>query len=268
MLNSLSNESLKLKAYLDGVVSRVNSLDFIELDPISIPHGYTASQDIEIAGFFSAILAWGNRKTIIMKSKELMSMMDNTPYDFIKNHTEQDRKVLLGFKHRTFQATDIVYFVDFLQRHYLKHDTLEVAFHNDKMVPYDQEAALIRFHQYFFDNEFAPLRTRKHVATPAKNATCKRLNMYLRWMVRHDDNKVDFGLWKTIPMSGLMIPLDVHVERYARKFALITRKQRDWQTVKELTNSLLLFDREDPIKYDYALFGLGVANEDYSGAPF
>ncbi len=268
MSGALSDESLKLKTYLDAIVSSVNRLDFIELDPISIPHGFTLKQDIEISGFFSAILAWGNRKTIIMKSKELMSMMDNAPHDFIKNHTEEDKKVLLNFKHRTFQATDILYFVDFLQRHYKDNKSLETAFYKDKNLAYEQESALIRFHQYFFDDEFAPLRTRKHIASPAKNATCKRLNMYLRWMVRNDDQKVDFGLWKTIPMSELMIPLDVHVERYARKFNLITRKQRDWQTVRELTENLKQFDPHDPVKYDYALFGLGVATQDYSGAPF
>lgn len=268
MVDASSVEFLRLKSYLDEISDRVNSLDFIEWDPISIPHGFTRKQDIEISGFFSAILAWGNRKTIIMKSKELMNMMDNAPFDFIRNHTEEDKKVFLSFKHRTFQATDILYFVDFLQRHYTNQETLETAFYRDHSIPYDQESALIHFHKYFFDNEFAPLRTRKHIASPAKNATCKRLNMYLRWMVRNDDRKVDFGLWKSIPMSGLMMPLDVHVERYARKFNLITRKQRDWQTVRELTDNLKQFDAQDPVKYDYALFGLGVATDDYSGAPF
>ena len=251
-----------LKIYLDEVVAKVNCLDFIEKDPISIPHSYTLLQDIEISGFFSATLAWGNRTTIINKSKELMSIMDNAPYDFVKNHSDKDLKKLQHFKHRTFQGTDILYFIDFLHRHYTKYPSLETAFYNDLSEPYDQTKALSAFYTYFFDSEQAPIRTRKHIASPEKKSTCKRLNMYLRWMVRSDANKVDFGLWKTIPMSGLMIPLDVHVENIARQFGLIQRKQRDWQTVQELTEKLKSWDSSDPVKYDYALFGLGVMPEE------
>ncbi|MBC7885208.1 MAG: TIGR02757 family protein [Saprospiraceae bacterium] len=247
-----------LKFYLEDIVDKVNRIDFIELDPISIPHSFNLPQDIEISGFFSAMLAWGNRKTIIRKSKELMVLMDNAPYDFIRNHSEKDKKVLLDFKHRTFQATDLLYFIDFLQRHFTVEDSLEKVFRPDCDTPYSQEKALIGFNHYFFNADYSPQRTRKHIATPDNKSTCKRLNMYLRWMVRSDDRKVDFGLWKTIPMSGLMMPLDVHVEHYARKFNLITRKQRDWQTVKELTESLRHFDPHDPVRYDFALFGLGV----------
>ena len=252
-----------IKDYLDDILNKVNNLDFITLDPISIPHRYSAKQDIEIAGFFSAILAWGNRKTIINKSMELMSLMDNTPFDFIKNHKEKDRKVLVGFKHRTFQDTDLLYFVERLQDYYNTYDSLESAFRPDKTINYSQKSALIHFHDFFFNPVFVPDRTRKHIATPAKKSTCKRLNMFLRWMVRSDDRKVDFGIWKTIPASELMIPLDVHVEKYARHFGFLTQKNRDWSAVEEVTGCLRVFDPSDPVKYDYALFGLGIHSKDF-----
>lgn len=237
-------------------------LGFIPDDPISVPHSFTSSLDIEISGFFSAIFSWGNRKTIINKSKELMALMDNDPYQFILHHTEKERSKFLSFKHRTFQATDILYCLDFLQRHYREHSTLENAFYPDHTLLYDQGEALQTFHTYFFDNPFAPQRTRKHISTPAKNSTCKRLNMFLRWMVRDDDRKVDFGIWKNIPTSELMIPLDVHVEKYARRMGILTRRQIDWGAVMEITQNLRMMDKNDPIKYDFALFGLGVYGND------
>lgn len=248
----------ELKEYLDRIVNLVNNPGFIKDDPISVPHRFTIPQDIEIAAFLTAILSWGNRKTIISKSLELMSLMDNAPYEFILNHPESDRKRFLDFKHRTFQSTDILYFVDFLQRHYQNHPSLEKAFYANTTKPYSQQVAFTDFHHYFFDNKNAPLRTRKHIATPDRKSTCKRMNMFMRWMVRKDDRNVDFGLWKTIPMSALMIPLDVHVEKFARRFGLLSRKQRDWQAVEEITQKLRFFDPKDPVKYDYALFGLGV----------
>lgn len=257
---SLSNiNQSNLKEYLDEIVDKVNHLDFIALDPISIPHRFSVLQDIEISAFFAAMLAWGNRKTIINKTNELMNLMDERPYDFIINHSAKDLKPLTSFKHRTFQTTDLLYFINFLKRHYQEADTLEQAFYprTDPQL-YNQEKALMGFHDYFFEVEYAPVRTRKHVATPAKKSTCKRLNMYLRWMVRSDDKNVDFGLWKTIPTSELMIPLDVHVENIGRQLGIITRKQRDWTTVVELTTFLRTLDPTDPVKYDYALFGLGV----------
>jgi len=260
MTDDLSVELLK--DYLDSIVDKVNTLDFIDLDPISVPHRYSLKQDIEISGFFSAILAWGNRKTIISKATELMSLMDNRPYDFIINHEEKDLKPLSSFKHRTIQKTDLLYIIHFLKHYFKKHQSLESAFRPDNQMAYTQQAALIHFHDLLFDDEYAPKRTRKHIATPSKNSTCKRLNMYLRWMVRSDDKKVDFGLWNTIPMSDLMIPLDVHVENYARKFGLLKRKQRDWQAVEEITSHLRKMNPEDPIIYDFALFGLGVSLRD------
>ena len=251
-----------LKDHLDTLVEKVNRLDFIDLDPISIPHRYTLKQDIEIAGFFSAILAWGNRKTIINKASELMSLFGDKPYDFIVNHQESDLKSLTSFKHRTFQSTDLLVFIDFLTKYYKENESLETAFLPSCNSTYNQEQALTSFHNLVFKNQDLPLRSRKHLATPAKNSTCKRLNMYLRWMVRRDEKGVDFGIWNQIPMSELMIPLDVHVEKYARQFGLLTRKQRDWKAVEEVTAHLRKMNPIDPVIYDYALFGLGVALKD------
>jgi uncharacterized protein (TIGR02757 family) len=215
---------------------------------------FQKKQDIEIAGFFAAIFAWGNRTTIINKSKELMNRMDNDPYNFIQNHTEQDLKRLIGFKHRTFNDTDLLYFIDFFHHHYSKHKSFETAFsmHGDSV-----EQMLIGFHHYFFSLEHVPPRTRKHIATPERNSTCKRLNMYLRWMVRQN-SEVDFGIWKKIKSSQLICPVDLHVARVAKRFNLLHRKQNDWNTALELTEYLRTLDAQDPVKYDFALFGLGV----------
>ncbi|KEO74759.1 hypothetical protein EL17_03530 [Anditalea andensis] len=248
-----------LKAFLEEKVAFYNNPDFILLDPVSIPHRFSKKQDIEIAGFFSAILAWGQRKTIINKCLELMEMMDNAPHDFILNHAENDLKPFLKFKHRTFNDIDTLYFLHFLSAFYKKNESLEIAFtkgySEDKNVMYD---LLINFRQFFFNDPLAPRRTTKHIATPARKAACKRINMFLRWMVRNDDNGVDFGIWKTINPSQLICPCDVHVDRVARKLGLITRKQTDWLTAIELTENLRKFDADDPVKYDFALFGLGV----------
>jgi uncharacterized protein (TIGR02757 family) len=257
----IPDDHSELKDYFDTLVDKVNNAGFIPDDPISVPHRFSKLQDIEIAAFLTAILSWGKRKTIINKATELIARMDNEPYDFVVNHTEKERASFLSFKHRTFQATDTLYFLDFLQRHYSAHASLEKAFYPDASISYDQKKALIYFHNYFFSGDSAPKRTQKHIATPARKSTCKRLNMLLRWMVRQDSRKVDFGLWKSIPMSSLMIPLDVHVENYARSFGLLTRKQRDWMSVEEITDKLKVLDPYDPVKYDYALFGLGIMNK-------
>lgn len=251
---------LQIKSVFDDIVDQVNKISFIEDDPISIPHSYTKLQDIEIAAFFSAVFAWGQRKTIINKTKELLTLMDNQPFEFIKNHQETDLKSLLHFKHRTFQSTDLLYFIDFLQRFYKQNNSLQVAFNPYPEHTYNQKEALKYFYNLFFNHNSAPERTKKHISTPAKKSACKRLNMFLRWMVRSDDRKVDFGLWKTIPASELMIPLDVHVERYARQYGLLIRKQKDWLAVEEITSSLKLMNPDDPIIYDYALFGLSILN--------
>lgn len=257
MQNIINNKDLKKQ--LDALVKKYNQPNFIENDPISIPHRFSKLQDIEIIGFWVAMLAWGQRVTIINKSNELLELMDNAPFDFITNHEETDLKRFLNWKHRTFQPTDTLYFLDFFKRYYSENESLETAF-SQFLKPEDTqvEKALIGFNQLFFNHENAPKRTQKHIATPARKSTCKRLNMFLRWMVRKDESGVDFGLWKSIKTNQLLMPLDVHVDRVGRHFGLIERKQTDWKTVLELTENLKQFDANDPVKYDYALFGLGV----------
>jgi len=230
---------------------------FVLDDPISIPRSYSKLQDIEITAFWTAILSWGQRKTIINKCHQLFEMMDGSPYDFIVNHRETDRKIFSEFKHRTLQYTDTLYFLEFLQYYYNEHDSLEDFFVRYKSV----EDALSAFHNYFFSLESAPVRTRKHIASPERKSTCKRLNMFLRWMVRPDESGVDFGLWKRMDTASLMLPLDVHVERVARRLGILKRKQRDWQAVCELTEKMRLFDPYDPVKYDFALYGMGIMGD-------
>ncbi|SHJ26910.1 TIGR02757 family protein [Hymenobacter daecheongensis DSM 21074] len=227
---------------------------FIENDPISIPHRFTQRPDIEISALFAALLAWGRRPTIISKVTELLRRMDDAPHQFITQHQEEDLKKLLGFCHRTFCDTDLLYFVHWLRDYYAGHDTLEDAFLQGNT----QRERLENFHTRFFSLEDAPQRTRKHVATPARGSACKRVNMYLRWLVRHDDRGVDFGLWRRLPMADLICPIDVHVERQARQLGLLTRPVVDWRAAEELTENLRRFDAADPVKYDFALFGLGV----------
>jgi uncharacterized protein (TIGR02757 family) len=251
-----------LLSFLEVKYKQYNRPDFIENDPISIPHQFSKLQDIEIMGFWAAILAWGQRKTIINKCNELIHLMDNAPYDFIKNHRETDLKVFLSFKHRTFNATDTLYFISFFQQYYQHNHSLEAAF-TKYLAPThtDVEAGIAGFHTDFFNLAYAPQRTQKHIATPIKGSSCKRINMFLRWMVRKDINSVDFGLWQNIRPDQLVCPCDVHVDRVARKLGLITRPKTDWQTAIELTKNLKQFDPLDPVKYDFALFGLGVEGE-------
>ncbi len=249
----------ELREFLDAAFDHYNRPGFIEDDPVSIPHRFSRKEDIEIMGFWSAMLAWGQRKTIIRKSEALIELMEGRPYEFIVGHREADRRRFLAFKHRTFQPTDTLYFLTFLQYHFRRHDSLEDAFARF-LRPEDDtvEPALTGFHRYFFSLPDAPLRTRKHVATPARRSSCKRLNMFLRWMVRQDERGVDFGCWTRIQPRQLVIPLDVHVERVARRLGLLTRKQTDWRAALELTAQLRAFAPEDPVKYDFALFGMGV----------
>jgi uncharacterized protein (TIGR02757 family) len=244
-----------LKEFLDWKVDLYNQPSFIKNDPISIPHLFTKKQDIEIAGFFAAVFSWGNRATIINKSKELMQLMGNAPYEFCKNHDSKDLKRISGFNHRTFNSTDLLYFIGFFNHHYRKHKSLESAFkkHGNTV-----EEMLTGFHHYFFSLEHVPARTKKHIATPERGSGCKRLNMFLRWMVRHDNKGVDFGIWSTISPAQLICPIDVHVARVAGKLGLLQRKQTDWLAAIELTDALRKLDRQDPVKYDFALFNLGV----------
>ena len=249
----------ELRDSLESAVDRYNNVAFIEGDPISVPHRFSKIQDREIIGFWTAILAWGQRKTIINSGNRLVELMDGAPHDFIINHQEKDRERFLEFKHRTFQALDTLYFLEFFQNYYAQHDSLEQAFAKHIESTKDStEKALIGFQREFFSLPDAPSRTRKHVSTPTRNSTCKRLNMFLRWMVREDDHGVDFGIWKRIRPAQLLIPLDVHVDRVARELGLLERKQTDWKAVLELTEHLREFDPKDPVKYDFALFGMGV----------
>lgn len=246
-----------LKQLLDRKVDLYNRPDFISSDPVSVPHGFSKKQDIEISAFFAATFAWGQRQTIIAKSLHLMHLMDRAPHDFILNHTPHDLKRFLDFRHRTFQPTDLLYFISFLRHHYRRHRSLELAFRT-KSSEWNTGGALNQFRTYFFSLKHVPDRTRKHVASPDQKSACKRLNMFLRWMVRRDDRGVDFGLWKTIQPAKLVCPLDVHVGRVARRFGLLSRSQNDWKAAMELTNRLKSYNPDDPVRYDYALFGLGV----------
>jgi uncharacterized protein (TIGR02757 family) len=248
-----------LKLFLNKKVKQYNHPDFIAADPICIPHTFSKKQDIEIAGFFAAIFAWGNRATIINKSRELMQLMHNAPHDFVLHHTKKDLQRLEGFKHRTFNTTDLLYCIEFFKSHYITDASLETAFtkwihKKDATI----ENGLNGFYNYFFSLPDVPERTRKHIASPLKKSSCKRLNMYLRWMVRNDNKGVDFGIWKNIAPSQLIIPLDVHVARVAKQLNILQAKQSDWQAALELTEYLRTLDKHDPVKYDFALFSIGV----------
>jgi uncharacterized protein (TIGR02757 family) len=247
----------ELKLFLDQKVREYNRPDFIQNDPVSIPHLFSKKQDIEIAGLFAATLAWGQRITIINNCRKLLDWMDHDPHRFILHHSENDLKPFLNFVHRTFNATDALYLIAFLKAYYNQHHSLEDAFAVPAAEP-TIESGLIRFHDLVFSLPDFPTRTKKHIATPLRKSACKRLNMYLRWMVRSDDGGVDFGIWKKIKPSQLVCPCDVHVERVARKLKLIRRKPVDWQTALELTRNLKELDANDPVKYDFALFGLGL----------
>lgn len=247
-----------LKQFLDEQVQKNNRLDFIADDPIQIPHRFSSLQDIEIMAFWAATLAWGQRKSIIKSANLLANLMDDAPADFIKNHLEIDRKRFVKFVHRTFQPTDALYFLEYLQQFYLQNQSLETAFLPLDAINWNVKMMLTHFHQQFFSLPYAPERTRKHIATPIRGSACKRLCMLLRWLVRRDTEGVDFGIWQRISMADLMIPLDVHVERIARQLGLLQNPRANWDAVEELTKNLRIFDPNDPVKYDFALFGLGV----------
>lgn len=251
--------SSDLQDFLDKKVRQYQTTSFIEGDPVSIPHRYTQIQDIEISGFFASLFAWGRRSLILKKASELLELMDNAPYEFILQHEENDLKRFLHFVHRTFNATDILYFISFLKNYYQQHDSLEDAFsqtieRGDGSV----EQALNGFRKIVFQGDY-PLHTQKHISAPNKYSACKRLNMFLRWMVRKSDEGVDFGIWEKIRPDQLVIPMDVHVNRVAVRLGLLPpRKTVNWKSALALTEALKTFDHEDPVKYDFALFGLGV----------
>jgi uncharacterized protein (TIGR02757 family) len=247
----------ELRQFLTKKVDEFNQPSFIMGDPICIPHLFTRKPDIEIAGLFAAIFSWGNRTTIIQKTKELMTRMNMSPHEFCTNYDKKDFKRLKGFKHRTFTEEDLVYFVEFFHHYYGKWNSLETAF--SKWIGCDDENtqnSLDGFKKYFFSLEHLR-RTEKHVSSPAQKSTCKRMNMFLRWMVRKDKRGVDFGIWQKISPSQLICPIDVHVARVARRLGLLKRKQTDWLSAIELTDNLRKLDPNDPVKYDFALFSLG-----------
>jgi uncharacterized protein (TIGR02757 family) len=246
-----------IKSFLDEKVSLYNQPAFIELDPVSIPHLFSKKEDIEISGFLAATIAWGQRPTILRNAQKLMQWMDNAPYDFILNFDEDDLKPFRHFVHRTFNSTDCLYFLHALQNIYHNHGGLSEIFTKALCKEHkDVKQAIVLCRHKFFELEHLK-RTEKHFSNPDEGAACKRLNMFLRWMIRRDKGGVDFGIWKEISPAILKCPLDVHSGRIARKFGLLKRKQNDWKAVEELTEMLQHFDSSDPVKYDFALFGLG-----------
>jgi uncharacterized protein (TIGR02757 family) len=234
-----------------------NQAEFIETDPIQIPHLFTKTQDIEISGFIAATLAWGQRPTIIRNAKYLMEQMDYAPHDFVLNFEEKDLVNFKKFKHRTFNGEDCITFLQSFQNIYKRYKSLEDVFLKEEGDNYSTSRAISGFKRIFLADSLYT-RTSKHIADPLKNSAAKRINMFLRWMVRQDNFGVDFGIWNKIKPSDLYCPLDVHSSNVARKLGLLSRKQNDWKAVDELTNSLRELDSDDPVKYDFALFGLGV----------
>ena len=246
----------ELKDFLDEKVLQYNTLDFIESDPVQIPHLFTQKEDIEIAGFLSATIAWGNRKMIIKNSHRMMELMGNTPYDFVMSHSDEDLARLETFVHRTFNGHDFIGFIKSLQNIYRNHGGLETVFARHQETN-SMQKSISEFKKTFFDLPHLA-RTQKHISDPLNNSAAKRINMYLRWMCRQDNKGVDLGIWKTIPPALLSCPLDVHSGNVARKLVILTRKQNDGKALFELDSKLREFDSSDPVKYDFALFGLGV----------
>ncbi|MBU2996158.1 TIGR02757 family protein [Cellulophaga baltica] len=246
----------ELKTFLDEKVLQYNHPTFLDTDPIQIPHSFSLKEDIEISGFLTATIAWGNRKSIITNAKKMMTLLDDSPYDFIMNYEEDDLARFDEFKHRTFNGEDLKFFIKSLRNIYLNHGGLEAVFEkyiiNDSLQP-----SITAFKKVFFEMPH-PTRTTKHVSDPLKGSAAKRINMFLRWMVRDASTGVDFGIWKKISSSALSCPLDVHSGNVARKLGLLTRKQNDAKALKELDLNLKNLDPNDPSKYDFALFGLGV----------
>lgn len=251
-------EGQTLKKFLNQRARLYEQPSFIPFDPISIPHMFCKKQDIEIAALFAAIFAWGNRTTIINKSKLLMALMEMQPHAFCLHAEKKQLQKLAAFKHRTFNADDLYYFIEFIRHHYTAHETLETAFFPKKGMCVEE--GLNYFRSYFFSGAHLK-RTEKHISSPLQKSSCKRLNMFLRWMVRSNAKGVDFGIWKHIQPADLICPLDVHVARVARHLGLLARKQTDWEAALLLTEQLRSFDKLDPVKYDFALFGMGVTEK-------
>jgi uncharacterized protein (TIGR02757 family) len=249
-------KKVELKEFLDEKVDLYNNPKFIESDPIQIPHSFSKKEDIEIAGFLIATISWGNRKMIINNARKMMELLDNSPFDFVMNHSKKDIENITHFVHRTFNTLDFIHFITSLQNIYKKHNGLEAVLANRNNEK-NYKTAIHEFKKLFFEIPHES-RTLKHVSDPLKNSASKRINMFLRWMVRNDNKGVDFGIWKTHDPANLSCPLDVHSGNVARKLKLLKRKQNDWKALVELDTSLRKMDKEDPVKYDFALFGLGV----------
>lgn len=245
------------KSFLEKKFNQYHRFEFIENDPISVPHRFSKKEDIEIAAFFSSVLAWGSRKVTIRNALKLMNMMDDSPYDFILHHTSSGLKPFKKFVHRTFNGVDVVFFIQSLQNIYMHQGGMEKIF-TDTFRKADNAAIPISsFRKHFFSLPHQK-RSEKHLPDPLTGSAAKRMNMFLRWMIRKDDAGIDFGIWKKITPSQLVCPLDVHSAANAREWGLLMRKQNDWKAVVELTNNLKKFDAADPVRYDYALFGQGV----------
>lgn len=251
------------KEILETLFDKYNRISFIESDPISIPHQFSLKEDIEISGFLSASLAWGQRNQIIKNGKYLLSLMDNAPYDFVVNSGSNDLAVLDRFYYRTFKSEDTVFFIQALKFIYLNCGGLEKLFTDSFKNSFDIKPGLVRLYHVFSKIPHKN-RSMKHIANVEKGSSAKRLNMFLRWMVREDNRGVDFGIWHGIPSSALYIPLDIHSGNTARELKILWRKQNDWKSVLELTQALRNFDPEDPVKYDFALFGAGVDQKNIS----
>lgn len=249
---------MKLKNELDALVHRYNSTDFIAEDPISVPHQFADKKDVEIAGFVAALFAWGQRKTIINKANDFLNRMDNSPHEFIMHFRPKDLRVFQDFKHRTFNADDAISVLYFLQHVYQQHQSLEYFFHDHDSEPVRH--GLNALGTLFRDLPSTMPRSYKHVAMPARNSACKRLNMFLRWMVRPADTGVDFGLWTALTPADLIMPLDVHVIRSANRLGLLDTDKSNWKTAVALTATLAKFDQDDPVKYDFALFPMGIVS--------
>ena len=248
-------KQIEIKSFLDYKADIYENENFIEEDPISIPHLFSKKEDIEISGFITATISWGQRKTIIKNARQIMEMMDLSPFDFIKNHSKMDLKPLSRFVHRTFNGTDLVFFILSLKNIYKNHGGLEKLFIPNNIN--DNMSKVINQMKSIFFSISHKHRTRKHISDPLKGSAAKRINMFLRWMVRSNKKKVDFELWKSISPSQLSCPLDVHTGRVARKLKILNRNQNDYKATLELDSYLKKINPKDPVKYDFALFGLG-----------
>lgn len=255
------NHPDEIKKLLDSMVAKYNHPSFIPTDPIAVPHKLTHKPDIEIMALWTALLSWGRRATIIDKSHQLLQLLEHSPHAFVTQASERDFRAFAHFKHRTFQYDDTLHFLHFFKKYYSEHASLEEAFFPATHHEYDAAGGILHFRSKFFEGtpgvDYAA-RTLKHISNPLKNSSCKRLHMFLRWMVRQDSSGVDFGIWKKIPMHGLLCPVDVHVERVARLLGMVDGRVSGWELAVALTEALRQFDPKDPVKYDFALFGLGL----------